>query len=137
MAGKQPAADGGFFTSGREVAFLTGVLGAAAEHFRWRGNTLMAFAQTAPEAPRNLQGAVRAAQRNMVEAGQALVKTAEAIDKALTMTPEDPAAQLDVLALETAVDAFADYCAVHERGTAIYQSLLEQTLMAASPRGRA
>lgn len=119
------------------AAFLTGVLAAAAEQFRRRGNGLVLFAEQSPEAPAALQSAVEGARQNTIDAGCWLIATADAIDNALTMTPDDPVAVLNASGLDAAVAAFEKYVEVRERGAGLYQAVLETALCRARSKGTA
>ena len=137
MARKSAQATESLLASGAAAAFLTGVLAAAAETFRWRGETLALFVKRPPDVPKGLQPAVKSAMRQVGEMARALIATADAIERALQMTAESPVAMLDVDVLEEARRAFAGYCDAEQRGTATFQALLDGVLARTRPAGRA
>ena len=66
-----------------------------------------------------------------------MAATADAIDKAVTMTPGDPVATLNASGLDAAIEAFEKYFEVQERGTGIFQAALESALWRTRPEGEA
>ena len=131
------AGNGVLLATGDHAAFITGVLAAAADMFRWRGEGLVKFAERAPETSKQLGPAIKAAQQNMTDAGCWLIATADAIGRALDMPDEDPVARLNSDTLEEAIEAFGRYCEMQVRGRGAFQELVAAAMLETQPMGRA